>query len=181
GNEKYNFFMCYLIPESQLKIHEFNRLVKDLNGLSKEEFLIALDTHFKIENREQNYYKPSSKYHFSMYLDGEFYSLSLRKKQYKFENALDKLDAQILYKTVFQSILGIDDLRNDHRIEYVHGKNDLTYIKSKVDNGEFKVGFGLKPATVKQIKAIADQGLTMPPKSTYIEPKLRSAITIYEF
>lgn len=181
GNEKYNYFMCYFLPESQLKIHEFNRLITDLNGLTKEEFLVALDAYFKIENRHQDYYKPLKKHHFSMYLDGEFYSLQLRKQDYLFTNSLDKLDAQILYNTVFKPILGIVDLRSDKRIEYVHGKTDMATIKSKVDNQEFKVGFGLKPATIKQIKAIADQGLTMPPKSTYIEPKLRSGITIYEF
>ena len=181
GKEKYNYFMCYFLPESQLRIHEFNRLVTDLNGLTKEEFLIALDTYFIIENRHQEYYKPNKKHHFSMYLDGEFYALQLRKLNYHFSNSLDRLDAQILYNTVFKPILGIYDLSNDKRVDYVHGKNDMAFIKSKVDAGKFKVGFGLKPATIKQIKAIADQGLIMPPKSTYIEPKLRSGITIYEY
>ncbi len=181
GNEAYNFFMSYLIPESNLKIYEFNRLVKDLNGLSKEEFLIKLDEWYRIEKRGIEVYKPSKPHHFSMYLDGDFYSLYLRKTMYEFDNALDELDAQILYKTVLQPILGINDLRTDTRIEYSHGKNDIVFVKSKVDSGEFKVGFGLFPASVKQMKKIADQGLKMPPKSTYIEPKLRSGVTIYEF
>jgi len=181
GEESYNFFMSYLIPESHLKIHEFNRLVKDLNGLTKEEFLIALDAHFRIENRGLSYYKPSKVHHFSMYLDQEFYSLFLRKTNYKMDDALDELDAMVLYKTVLKPILGITDLRNDNRIEYAHGKNDLAYVKSKVDSGEYQIGFGLVPATIEQLKDIADQGLKMPPKSTYIEPKLRSGITIYEF
>ncbi len=181
GEETYNFFMSYLIPESHLSIYEFNRLIKDLNGLSKEEFLIVLDEFFMIENRGLTYYKPNKPHHFSMYLEGEFYSLQLRLSNYKIENALDDLDAQILYKTILKTILGIDDLRNDKRIEYVHGRNDMAFIKAKVDNGEFKVGFGLKPATIQQLKDIANQGLIMPPKSTYIEPKLRSGITIYEF
>lgn len=181
GNEGYNFFMSYLIPESNLKIFQFNRLIKDLNELSKEEFLIALDTEYRIENRGQTYYKPSKPHHFSMYLDGEFYSLYLRKSNYTFQNALDSLDAQILYKTILEPILGIKDLRNDNRIDYAHGKNDLAYVKTKVDNGDFAVGFGLLQATIEQMKEIADQGLIMPPKSTYIEPKLRSGITIYEF
>lgn len=181
GSETYNYFMCYLIPESHLTIYEFNRLVKDLNGLSKVEFLIALDELFLIENRGLVYYKPLQPHHFSMYLDGEFYSLQLRKTNYKFENALDDLDAQILYKTVLDPLLGIKDLRNDQRIEYAHGRNDMAYVKTKVDSSEFSVGFGLKPATIEQLKQIADQGLKMPPKSTYIEPKLRSGITIYEF
>jgi len=181
GEENYNFFMSYLIPESHLSIYEFNRLIEDLNGLSKEEFLIALDEFFMIENRGITYYKPNKPHHFSMYLEGEFYSLQLRLSNYKIENALDDLDAQILYKTILKPILGIEDLRNDKRIEYVHGRNDMPFIKTKVDSGEFSVGFGLKPATIKQMKDIANQGLIMPPKSTYIEPKLRSGITIYEF
>ncbi|MEX0996409.1 MAG: DUF1015 domain-containing protein [Flavobacteriaceae bacterium] len=181
GDEFYNFFMSYLIPESRLSIYEFNRLIKDLNGLTKEEFLIALDEFFIIENRGLNYYKPNKTHHFSMYLEGEFYSLQLRHSNYKIENALDDLDAQIVYKTILKPILGIEDLRNDQRIEYVHGRNDMPFIKAKVDSGEYKVGFGLKPATIDQLKHIADQGLKMPPKSTYIEPKLRSGITIYEF
>ena len=181
GKEPYNYFMSYLIPESDLKIHEFNRLVKDLNGLSKEAFLIRLDTMFRIENRGLNLYKPNKKHHFCMYLDGDFYSLYLRKSNYKFNNALDALDTQILYKTILEPILGISDLRKDTRINYSHGKNDLVTIKSKVDNNEYAVGFGLVPITIEEIKAIADEGFTMPPKSTFIEPKLRSGVTIYEF
>ncbi|WP_370390894.1 DUF1015 domain-containing protein [uncultured Winogradskyella sp.] len=181
GNEPYNFFMSYLIPESDLVIHEFSRLVKDLNGLTKEEFLIKLDAIYRIENRGIMPYHPSKQHHFSMYLDGEYYSLYLRKALYKFDTALDKLDAQLLYKTVLQPILGIDDLRNDDRIEYVNGRHEIVTIKSSVDSGDFEVGFGMIPATVSQIKEIADEGLKMPPKSTYILPKLRSGITIYEF
>ncbi len=181
GTESYNFFMSYLIPESDLRIYEFNRLIKDLNNLTKEEFLIQLDEWFRIENRGIEVYKPSKPTHFSMYLDGEFYSLHLRKTIYQFSNALEELDAQILYRTVLAPILGIKDLRTCTRIEYSHGKNDTIHVKSKVDKGEFAVGFGLFPATVDQMKKIADQGLKMPPKSTYIEPKLRSGITIYEF
>jgi uncharacterized protein (DUF1015 family) len=181
GDEPYNFFMSYLIPESNLKISEFNRLIKDLNGLTKEEFLIQLDTMYRIENRGNILYKPSKKHHFSMYLDGEFYSLYLRKANLEINNALDALDTQILYKTILEPILGIVDLRNNHRIDYSHGKNDLVTIKSKVDSGAFEVGFGLVPITIDQLKSIADEGLTMPPKSTYIEPKLRSGVTIYEF
>jgi len=181
GEEAYNFFMSYLIPESDLCIYEFNRLIKDLNGLTKEEFLIQLDEWFRIENRGIEVYKPSKPHHFSMYLDGEFYSLYLRKTSYQFTDALTELDAQVLFQTVLNPILGIKDLRTDTRIAYSHGKNDIISVKSKVDQGTFEVGFGLFPATVDQIKKIADQGLKMPPKSTYIEPKLRSGITIYEF
>ncbi|MGO3182231.1 MAG: DUF1015 domain-containing protein [Aequorivita sp.] len=181
GEEPYNHFMSYLIPESDLKIYEFNRLVKDLNGMEKEEFLIKLDEHFRIENRGTDYYKPTKVNHFSMYLDGEFYSLHLRKSKYKITNALDALDTHILYVTVLKPILGIKDLRNDQRIEYSHGKKDLAYVKTVVDSGTFAVGFGLLPVTTEEIRHIADEGLKMPPKSTYIEPKLRSGVTVYEF
>ena len=181
GNETYNFFMSFLIPESELKIHEFNRLVKDLNGFTKEEFLIKLDAIYRIENRGIMPYKPSKPHHFSMYLDGEFYSLYLRKTNYRFETSLDELDAQLLYQTILKPILGIYDLRNDNRIDYLSGKKEIVNLKSKIDSGEFKVGFGMVPATIEQMKKIADDGLKMPPKSTYIEPKLRSGVTIYEF
>lgn len=181
GSESYNFFMSYLIPESDLVIHEFNRLIKDLNGLTKEEFLIKLDTSYRIENRGLIPYNPSKPHHFSMYLDGEFYSLYLRKTSYKFETALDELDAQLLYKTILQPLLGIEDLRHDNRISYVNGQHEMITIKSSVDSGEFKVGFGMCPSNVEQMKQIADEGLKMPPKSTYILPKLRSGITIYEY
>ena len=173
--------MSYLIPESDLRIYEFNRLVKDLNGLSKEAFLMKLDTIYRIENRGSELYKPSKKHHFSMYLDGEFYSLYLRKANYTINNALDALDTHLLYTTILEPILGIQDMRNDQRLDYSHGKNDLVTIKSKVDSGEFRVGFGLVPITIEEIKSIANEGLTMPPKSTFIEPKLRSGVTIYEF
>lgn len=181
GDEPYNYFMSFLIPESDLKIYEFNRLVKDLNGMEKEEFLIKLDEHFRIENRGQEYYKPTKKHHLSMYLDGEFYSLHLRKKKYKIENALDALDAQILYVTILKPLLGIEDLRNDQRIEYSHGKKELAYVQTVIDSGNFAVGFGMLPVTTEEIRMIADEGLKMPPKSTYIEPKLRSGVTVYEF
>ncbi|WP_350288292.1 DUF1015 domain-containing protein [uncultured Croceitalea sp.] len=180
GSESYNFFMSYLIPESEVKIYEFNRMVRDLNGLTKEEFLIQLDTIYRIEKKEDGIYKPSKKHHFSMYLDGEFYSLYLRKKVYQFTDSLSKLDTQILYKTILEPILGISDLRNDKRISYGYGKYNLIKMKDNIDSGSFAVGFGLVPITVAEIKAIADAGLVMPPKSTYIEPKLRSGLTIYE-
>jgi uncharacterized protein (DUF1015 family) len=181
GDEAYNYFMSYLIPESELKIYEFNRIIKDLNGLTKEEFLIKLDTIFRIENRGYTLYRPTRKHHFSMYLDGEFYSLYLRKHNYNIETSLDALDAQILFKTILEPILGITNLRNDKRIHYTYGKEGMVTIKSKIDQGEFVVGFGLLPITIEEMKAIANEGLRMPPKSTFIEPKLRSGVTIYEF
>lgn len=176
-----HYFMSFLIPESELIISEFNRLVRDLNGLSKEAFLIALDRIYRIEDRGPDYYRPSRKHHFSMYLDGSYYSLYLRKDQYPTENALEQLDAQILNRTILQGILGIKDPRKDERLAYSHGKKGLAHVKAAVDSGAFQVGFGLLPVTIDELKNIADQGLTMPPKSTYIEPKLRSGVTIYEF
>ena len=179
--DTYNSFMSFLIPESELRLHEFYRVIKDLNGLTKEEFLIELDTIYRIENRGIMPYKPSKAHHFSMYLDGEFYSLYLRKNNYEFKTSLEVLDAQLLYDTILKPILGIDDLRNNTRIDYLSGKKDIVNLKSMIDSQEFQVGFGMIPATIDQMKAIADDGLKMPPKSTYIEPKLRSGVTIYEF
>lgn len=180
GQESYNHFMSYLIPESEIRIYEFNRMVKDLNGLSKEQFLIALDEFFRIENQGSILYKPSKKHHFSMYLDGEFYSLYLRKKVYTFTDALSELDTQILFKTILEPILGIHNLRTDKRIKYGYGTHNVIQMKEEVDKGNFSVGFSLVPITIAEIKSIADAGQVMPPKSTYIEPKLRSGITIYE-
>ena len=180
GKEPYNFFMSYLIPESEIRIYEFNRMVKDLNGLTKEEFLIRLDEHFRIGNKGNVLYKPSKKHHFSMYLDGEFYSLYLRKHLYKYTDSLSKLDTQILFNTILGPILGIKDLRNDERIQYGCGKHNTVKMKDEIDKGNFAVGFGMLPITIEEIKSVADEGLVMPPKSTYIEPKLRSGLTIYE-
>ena len=181
GKEPYNYFMSYLIPESQIKIYEFNRMVKDLNGHTKEEFLIQLDAFFRIENKGDELYKPSKKHHFSMYLEGEFYSLYLRKKVYPFTDALSELDTQILFKTILEPILDIKDLRSDKRIQYGYGKHNVIRMKDDIDKGLFAVGFSMVPITISEIKHVADAGMVMPPKSTYIEPKLRSGLTIYEF
>ncbi len=180
GNEDYNFFMSYLLPESQLDIYEFNRFIRDLNGLSSTDFLKALEVNFKIERKHQEFYKPSEKNKFSMYLDGEFYSLILKKGNYKTTDELSKLDAQILYSTVLKPILGIDDIRNDSKIVYSQNKSGSLELKTKVDTGEFKVSFGMLPTTIDELKTIVDANLLMPPKTTFIEPKLRSALTIYE-
>jgi uncharacterized protein (DUF1015 family) len=179
--DSYHYFMSLLIAESQLHIYEFNRQVTDLNGLSKQEFLMQLDQHFRIQNRGQELYKPSKKHHFSMYLDGDFYSLYLRKSLYKITTPLQDLDTQMLYDLVLKPILGIDDLRTNDRIKYSYGKHDMVQIKERVDKKEFEVGFGLFPATVEQMKSIADADLRMPPKSTFIRPKLPSGLIIYEF
>lgn len=175
-----DYFMSYLIPESEIRIYEFNRLIKDLNNLSKEEFLMGLDTYFRIENKGNVLYKPTKKHQFCMYLDGEFYSLYLRNTAYNFTDTLSELDTQILFKTVLQPILGISDLRNDKRISYGYGKHNGIRMKNEIDAGNYVVGFNMLPISISELKRIADDGLVMPPKSTYIEPKLRSGIAIYE-
>lgn len=181
GTENYNFFMSYIIPESNLKISEFNRFIKDLNGLSIDEFLIELDKSYRIEERGELFYKPSQKHHFSMYLGGKFYSLYLRKSLSLNEDALSKLDAEILYRTILKPILGINNLNNNDRISYRNNKLDLLSIKTLIDDGQFDIGFGMLPITVDEMKKIADANLIMPPKTSYIEPKLRTGLTMYEF
>ena len=181
GTEAYNYFMSYLIPESQLKISEFNRFVKDLNGLSIDDFLEKLSAHFIIQNRGQLIYFPDKKHHFSMYLNGEFYSLYLKEDAYKFTNALSKLDSEILFRTVLKPILGIKDLTNNDRVGHSDNKKDVISIKTKVDAGLYTIGFSLTPVTIIELKEIADANLKMPPKTTYIQPKLRSGLTVYEF
>ncbi|WP_026711400.1 DUF1015 domain-containing protein [Flavobacterium filum] len=179
GNENLNYFMSFLIAESEVKIYEFNRIIRDLNGYEVNDFLAQLDEHFIIKNKEQELWKPQSKFEFGMYLDGNFYALF-----YKLENSnptiLENLDAQILYDKVLQPLLGIEDLRNDERIEYIPGKQSILTIKELIDEGEFEVGFMLYPSDISEIKALADNNLIMPPKSTYIEPKFRSGLMVYE-
>lgn len=176
----YNFFMSYLIPESNLKISSFCRLISSLNNFTKKEFLIRLDEYFRIDNLGNQYYKPSRKHHFSMYLDGDYYKLYLRKSIYKIKNALEDLDPQLLYKTVLKPILGIDDLSKDDQITYIPENSNQLQLKNEVDSGKYAVGFGLYPISISQLKSVADDNLTMPPKSTYIEPKLRTGLTIFQ-
>ena len=179
GNENLNFFMSFLIAESNVKIYEYNRIIRDLNNLSKEEFLEKLSEIFKIKNKEQELWKPTKKFEFGMYLDGEFYSLKLKETE-GFKTVLERLDAQILYEKVLHPILGITDLRNDERIDYIPGKQSIIDIKEIIDEGEFEVGFTLFPTDITEIKELADNNLIMPPKSTYIDPKFRSGLIVYE-
>lgn len=181
GKEAYNYFMSFLLAESQLNIYEFNRFIKDLNGLSVDAFLIELDAFYKIENKGQELFKPKEKHQFSMYLNGDFYALSLRKSAYEFTDTLSNLDAQILYTTVLKPILGINDIRNASKINYSQNKSDGLELKTAVDSGAFVVSFGMLATDINELKEIVDAGLLMPPKTTYIEPKLRSGLTIYEF
>ncbi|UPQ79357.1 DUF1015 domain-containing protein [Flavobacterium azooxidireducens] len=181
-NENLNYFMSFLIAESNVKIYEFNRIIRDLNGYEVNDFLTQLDEHFIIKNKEQELWKPQSKFEFGMYLDGNFYALFYKiNNNSKNQNSiLSNLDAQILYDKVLQPLLGIDDLRNDERIEYIPGKQSILTIKELIDEGEFEVGFMLYPSDISEIKALADNNLIMPPKSTYIEPKFRSGLIVYE-
>jgi uncharacterized protein (DUF1015 family) len=178
-NDKLNYFMSFLIAESNVKIYEFNRIIRDLNGFSKEVFLEKLSDHFIIKSKEQELWKPQGKFEFGMYLDGCFYAL-FYKQETKNPSIIENLDAQILYDKVLLPILGIEDLRNDERIEYIPGKQSILTLKELVDEGEFEVGFMLFPSDIKEIKTLADKNLIMPPKSTYIEPKFRSGLIIYE-
>lgn len=179
-NQATNHILSYLIAENNVKIYEFNRLVKDLNGLSKEDFLLALAKDFTVNNKLQQPFQPTEKHQFGMYLDTEFYSLDLKSKNENFDTALDSLDTQILYKKVLLPILAIEDLRNDERIEYLSGKQSVQEVKNKIDQGEFEIGFIMYPSNISEIKALADANLIMPPKSTYIEPKFRSGLVVYE-
>jgi len=187
GNEHLKYFMSFLIAESNVKIYEFNRIIRDLNRHSKDAFLELLSEHFIIKTKEQELWKPQGKFEFGMYLDGNFYALFYKLgssdselKQNNNPSLLENLDAQILYDKVLQPILGIEDLRNDERIEYIPGKQSILTIKELVDEGEFEIGFMLFPSDISEIKALADNHLIMPPKSTYIEPKFRSGLMVYE-
>src|SRR5690554_245408 len=174
------FFMSYLIAESSLKINEYNRVIKDLNGYSKKEFLQLLKQHFSVENQQQTLYTPQEKFTFGMYLDGNFYKLQLKENRVDKSDILQSLDTQILYNFVLNPILGIGDLRTDQRIEYLSGKQAITELKKKVDDEEFEVAFLMYKTDISEIKKIADLGLIMPPKSTYIEPKFRVGLTTFE-
>jgi uncharacterized protein (DUF1015 family) len=187
GNQNLNYFMSFLIAESNVKIYEYNRIIRDLNGYSKSDFLEKLAEHFIIKDKEQELWKPQSKFEFGMYLDGSFYALFYKQTnsselsfRAQSRDILENLDAQILYDKVLQPLLGIEDLRNDERIEYIPGKQSVATIKELVDEGEFEVGFMLYPSDISEIKALADNNLIMPPKSTYIEPKFRSGLMVYE-
>lgn len=180
GNENLNYFMSFLIAESNVKIYEFNRLIRDLNGLSKDTFIKKLSEHFVIIAKDQEIWKPQNKFEFGMYLDGSFYALFYKKENHQQASILDNLDAQILYDKVLFPLLGIEDLRNDERIDYIPGKQSISVIKDLIDEGEFEVGFMLYPSDINEIKALADNNLIMPPKSTYIEPKFRSGLVVYE-
>ncbi|MCL9807563.1 DUF1015 domain-containing protein [Flavobacterium amniphilum] len=179
GNPNLNYFMSFLIAESNVKIYEFNRVIRDLNGHDKDDFIRLLAENFIIKDKKRELWQPKHKYEFGMYLDGRFYALEYKFKD-KTKSILENLDAQILYDTVLNPILGIGDLRNDERINYIPGKQAILHMKEMIDDGEFEIGFMLYPSDINEIKLLADNNLIMPPKSTYIEPKFRSGLLVYE-
>ncbi len=181
-NESYNYFMSFLLSESQLKIQEFNRLLVDLNGHSVAQLLDQIAQNYHIERfASQDQLILSSDTQFSMYLDNAFYRLTLKQESYTFTDALSHLAPQLLNTTILQPILGITDVRKDPRIQYHYAKDPLSEIKKLVDSTTYSIGFGMQAVSVSALKEIADAGLKMPPKSTYVIPKLPSGLLLYEF
>ena len=179
GNEEYNFFMAVCFPQSHLAIIDYNRVVKDLNGLSKEAFFQALEKDFEIQEKGKEIYHPCGLHNFSMYLEGVWYSLTAKPGRYNDEDPIGVLDVTILSNLVLDKILGIKDLRTDKRIDFVGGIRGLGELSRRVDSGEMKVAFALYPVSMQQLINIADTGNIMPPKTTWFEPKLRSGLAIH--
>ena len=180
GDEEYNYFMAVAFPKSELKIMDYNRVVKDLNGLSVKEFIEALEKDFTVERRSASEpYRPEKLHNFSMYLDGEWYSLTAKPGTYNDSDPIGVLDVTVLSNLVLDKILGIKDLRTDKRIDFVGGIRGLGELKKRVDSGEMAVAFALYPVSMDQLINIADTGNIMPPKTTWFEPKLRSGLFIH--
>ena len=179
GDEEYNYFMAVCFPESQLKIIDYNRVVKDLNGLDKEGLLEKLAEDFDVKLEGSEIFHPDALHTFSMYLDGQWYSLRTKEGRYDDSDPIGVLDVTILSKLVLDRILGIKDLRTDKRIDFVGGIRGLGELKRRVDSGEMAVAFALYPVSMRQLINIADSGNIMPPKTTWFEPKLRSGLAIH--
>ena len=179
GNEEYNFFMAVCFPESELKILDYNRIVKDLNGLTPSQLLEKLGEDFEVECVGEKDYKPACLHNFSMYLGGKWYSLTARPGRYDDADPIGGLDVSVLSGLVLDKLLGIKDLRTDKRIDFVGGIRGLGALKERVDSGEMAVAFALYPVSMEQLMRIADEGMIMPPKTTWFEPKLRSGLTIH--
>ncbi|MBP1672667.1 MAG: hypothetical protein H6Q25_482 [Bacteroidetes bacterium] len=180
GKEEYNYFMSVIFPDNQLKIIDYNRVIKDLNGHSKEELIALLEETFVVENMGSDIYTPAQLHEFSMYIDGNWYKLTAKPGTFNDADPIGVLDVTILSNLVLDKILGIKDLRTDKRIDFVGGIRGLGELKRRVDNGEMKVAFALYPVSMKQLIDIADTGNIMPPKTTWFEPKLRSGLVIHE-
>lgn len=180
GTEEYNYFMAVCFPANQLTIIDYNRVVKDLNGLSDEAFLQKLAEHFYVEEKGTEEYKPNALHNFSLYLSGKWYSLTARPGTYDDNDPIGVLDVTISSRLILDEILGIKDLRSDKRIDFVGGIRGLGELKRRVDSGEMRVALALYPVTMKQLMDIADTGNIMPPKTTWFEPKLRSGLVIHK-
>ena len=180
GDEEYNFFLAVCFPESHLKIIDHNRVVKDLNGLSEEEFLAKVAENFDVEKKGAEIYHPERLHNFGLYLGGEWYSLTAKPGTFNDNDPIGVLDVTISSDLILRDILGIHDLRSDKRIDFVGGIRGLGELKRRVDSGEMKMALALYPVSMKQLIDIADTGNIMPPKTTWFEPKLRSGIVVHK-
>ena len=180
GKEEYNYFLAVCFPDNQLNIIDYNRVVRDLNGMTAEEFLKALEADFQVEKQGKEIYKPSRLHNFSLYLEGEWYSLTAKPGRYNDADPIGVLDVTISSNLILDKLLGIKDLRSDKRIDFVGGIRGLGELKRRVDSGEMKMALALYPVTMQQIIDIADSGNIMPPKTTWFEPKLRSGLVVHE-
>lgn len=180
GTEEYNYFMAVCFQASQLTILDYNRVVKDLNGLSSEEFLKALSKSFDVVEKGADIYKPDHLHNFSLYLDNKWYSLTAKQGTFDDKDPIGVLDVDISSRLILDEILGIKDLRSDKRIDFVGGLRGLEELKRRVDSGEMRMALALYPVTMQQIMDIADSGKIMPPKATWFEPKLRSGLIIHK-
>ena len=180
GNEEYNYFLAVCFPASHLHVIDYNRLVRDLNGLSESEFMARLADNFVVENKGTDVYKPQHLHNFSLYLNGEWYSLTAKQGTYDDDDPIGSLDVTISSDLILRDVLGITDLRSDKRIDFVGGIRGLEELKRRVDSGEMKLALALYPVTMEQIIKIADTGNIMPPKTTWFEPKLRSGLVIHK-
>ena len=181
GEEEYCYFLAVTFPDNQLAIIDYNRVVRDLNGLTPDELLEKLNEAFVVECKGEDIYKPNALHNFSMYLEGKWYSLTAKEGTYDDNDPIGVLDVTVLSDLVLDKILGIDDLRTSKRIDFVGGIRGLGELKRRVDNGEMKVAFALYPVSMQQLIDIADTGNIMPPKTTWFEPKLRSGVVIHTF
>lgn len=181
GNEEYCYFLAVTFPASQLRIIDYNRVVRDLNGLSEQELLAALEKSFVVERKGEEIYTPQALHNFAMYLGGEWYSLTAREGTYDDADPIGVLDVTVLSNLVLDNILDIKDLRTSKRIDFVGGIRGLGELKKRVDSGEMKAAFALYPVSMQQLIDIADTGNIMPPKTTWFEPKLRSGVVIHSF
>lgn len=183
GTEAYNFVYSFIVSNQSIKIHDYNRLLSDIEGITKEDFLQELEKYFLIHEKGETAYFPSQKFHMSMYMDGKFYSLHVKHDLRSTEMSLDNVDHHLLDKYIFKNILKIEDSDSSDKISYVKGTSTIEGIgilKQKVDNGEGKVGFGLYPVSFNDMIKISDLKLSMPPKCTFIEPKLVTALLMYD-